>query len=309
MLDHEGSSLQNELAGYIEKYTGTDGTHATPIPDLSFIRASNESEMIHSIHEPALCIVAQGRKLIMLAQECYFYGPSSYLVVSLELPISGQVIQASPERPYLCLRLDWDRHQIFDLLKSCQETRPKKSDSKKALFVSPMNQALLDAVVRLVRLLDTPEDIPVLAPLITKEILYRILQEEQGQSLKQFAVSGSHAQRIAAAAQLIEQDYNQPLHIAKLSAAVNMSPSSLHHHFKEITAMSPLQYQKQIRLQEARRLLLSETSEAADAGFQVGYESPTQFNREYARMFGLPPIRDIKRLRDSLDLGPRQGQA
>lgn len=309
MLDHEGISLQNELAAYIEKYTGTDGTHATAIADLSFIRASNESEMIHSIHEPALCIVIQGRKLIMLAQECYFYDPSSYLVVSLQLPLSGQVIQASPEKPYLCLRLDLDRHQIFDLLKSCQETPPKKSDSKKALFVSPMNQALLDAVVRLVRLLDAPKDIPVLAPLITKEILYRILQEEQGQSLKQFAVSGSHAQRIAAAAQLIEQHYNQPLHIANLSAAVNMSPSSLHHHFKEITAMSPLQYQKQIRLQEARRLLLSETSEAADAGFQVGYESPTQFNREYARMFGLPPIRDIKRLRDSLDLGPRQGHA
>ncbi|MBX4146937.1 AraC family transcriptional regulator [Paenibacillus lautus] len=309
MLDHGGSNLQNELAGYIEKYTGTDGTHTTPIPNLSLIRATDGTELIHTIHEPALCIVAQGRKLIMLAQESYFYDSNSYLVVSLQLPISGQVIQASPERPYLCLRLDLDRHLIFDLIPSCQETLPKKTDSTKALFVSSMNQALLDAVVRLVRLLDTPEDISVLAPLVTKEIVYRILQEEQGQSLKQFAVSGSHAQRIAAAAQLIERDYNQPLHIADLSAAVNMSPSSLHHHFKEITAMSPLQYQKQIRLQEARRLMLSETSAAADAAFQVGYESPTQFNREYARMFGLPPIRDIKRLRESLDLGPRQGHA
>lgn len=303
MFNHEGSHLRNELAGYIEKYTGMDGTYSTPISALHFIRASSETELVHTIHEPALCIVVQGRKLIMLAQECYVYDPSSYLVVSLQLPISGQVIQAAPERPYLCLRLDFDKHQIFELIKSGQETPPKKSGSPKALFVSPMNQALLDAVVRLVRLLDAPEDIPVLAPLYTKEILYRILQAEQGQSLKQFAVSGSHAQRIAAAAQLIERDYNQPLHIAKLSAAVNMSPSSLHHHFKEITAMSPLQYQKQIRLQEARRLLLSETSAAADAGFQVGYESPTQFNREYARMFGLPPIRDIKRLRDALDFG------
>jgi AraC-like DNA-binding protein len=155
---------------------------------------------------------------------------------------------------------------------------------------------------RLVRLLDTPEHIPVLAPLITQEILYRILQAEQGQALKQFALVGSHAERIAEVVQLIDRDFNEPLHIATLSAAVNMSPSSLHHHFKEITAMSPLQYQKQVRLQAARRLLLSETIDAADAGFQVGYESPSQFNREYARMFGMPPLRDRKRLRDALGL-------
>ncbi|MBA4496554.1 AraC family transcriptional regulator N-terminal domain-containing protein [Paenactinomyces guangxiensis] len=301
-LDDEGQQLQRELAAYIEKYTGKDGTHSTYIPDLHFIRASKETEPIHSIHEPALCVVAQGTKLMMLAKESYLYDSSSYLVVSMHLPVSGQVVEATSERPYLCLRLDFDKQQIFDLIKQCDKTPKKPTHSQRALFVSKMNRSLLDAIVRLVRLLDTPEDIPVIAPLITQEILYRILQEEQGQSIKQFAMSGSHAERIAKVVQLIERDFNQPLPIDMLAAAVNISPSSLHHHFKEITAMSPLQYQKQVRLQEARRLLLSETIGAADAGFQVGYESPSQFNREYARMFGMPPVRDIKRLRDSLGL-------
>ncbi|GED32453.1 AraC family transcriptional regulator [Brevibacillus centrosporus] len=299
-VDDGVNELRSELVAYIEKYTGEDGTHTTRIPDLQLIRSSEKTERIHSIHEPALCIVAQGKKVMMLGNETYLYDPTSYLVVSLQLPVSGQVLEASSERPYLCLRLNFDKQRIFDLVKQSVKSSQKTSDSQRALFISKMNRILIDAVVRLIRLLDTPEDIPVMAPLITQEILYRILKEEQGLSMKQFAMIGSHAERIAKVVQMIEGEYNQPLHIASLSAAVNMSPSSLHHHFKEITAMSPLQYQKQVRLQEARRILLTEAVEAADAGFQVGYESPSQFNREYARMFGMPPMRDIKRLRDSL---------
>lgn len=299
-----GNELLSELIAYIEKYTGIDGTHTTSIPDLQLIRSSEETERIYSIHEPALCIVAQGKKMMMLGSESYLYDPTSYLVVSLQLPVSGQVLEASPESPYLCLRLNFDKQQLFDLVKRSEKSPPKTTDSQRALFISKMNHLLLDAVVRLVRLLDTPDDIPVMAPLITQEILYRILQGELGQSMKQFTMIGSHAERIAQVVQLIEREYNQPLQIARLSAAVNMSQSSLHHHFKEITAMSPLQYQKQLRLQEARRIMLTEAVDAADAGFQVGYESPSQFNREYARMFGLPPIRDIRRLRDSLGQMP-----
>ncbi len=302
MADEEDKKLQNELVALIEKHSGEDGTHSTPIPDLQLIRASKPSEPIHSVHEPALCLVAQGTKLVLLAHENYLYDPSSYLVVSLQLPVTGQVIEASPERPYLCLRLNVDPGRIFDLVSRNDPPIVKSSGSRRALYVNRVDRELLEAVVRLARLLDRPRDIPVLAPLVTQEILFRILQAEQGQSLAQFARVGSHAERIAKAVRAIERDYDKPLSIAELAAAVHMSPSSLHHRFKEITAMSPLQYQKQVRLQTARRLLLSEAVEAADAGFRVGYESPTQFSREYARMFGLPPIRDAKRLRESLGL-------
>lgn len=294
---------QEELARLIERFTHKDGTHSTAIPSLHFIRSS-KSETMHSIHEPALCIVVKGTKLVILAQECYHYDPTHYLVVSVHLPLSGQVIEATSDSPYLCLRLDFDPNQIFDIIRESNQIPSKKGDSGRGLFVSKTNSSLLEAVLRLVRLLDTPQDIPILAPLVIREIYYRILQDEQGDSLKQFAVMGSHAQRIAKVIDLIKNDFAKPLPIDQLAMTANMSPSSLHHHFKDITAMSPLQYQKQIRLQEARRLLLSVTLEAADAGFQVGYESPTQFNREYARMFGLPPMSDIKRLRDSLSAFP-----
>lgn len=168
-------------------------------------------------------------------------------------------------------------------------------------FVTRVNSTLLDALLRLVSLLETPEEIPVLAPLFIREILYRALQDKHGYILKQFAVIGSHTQAISKAINvMINDDLAKLLRIDELAKVINMSPSSLHHHFKKVTAMSPLQYQKQIRLQEARRLLISETLEAADAGYKVGYESPSRFSREYARMFGLPPISDIKRLKDSM---------
>jgi len=173
--------------------------------------------------------------------------------------------------------------------------------SRRGLYVSQTNSLLLDAVVRLVHLLESPQDVPVLAPLVIREILYRILQGNQGESLKQLVMTGSHSNRIAEVIKRIKQDYDKPLRIEELSKLANMSPSSLHRHFKEVTAMSPMQYQKQLRLQESRRLLLSESADAADVGFQVGYESPSQFSREYARLFGLPPISDIKRLRSDQD--------
>jgi AraC-like DNA-binding protein len=291
---------QQELALLIDRFTKNDGTYSTAIPSLHFIRVSKQSEPIHSIHKPALCIVANGSKLVMLAEECYQYNPASYLVVSVDLPVSGQVIQATSDSPYLCLRLDFEPDQIFDIIRESNQAWNKTGDSGRGLFISTTKFSLLEAVLRLVRLLETPQDIPVLAPLVIREIFYRILQDEHGDSVKQFAQMGSRAQRIAKVIDLIKYDFVKPLRIDQLAMAVNMSPSSLHHHFKDITAMSPLQYQKQIRLQEARRLLLSETMDAADAGFQVGYESPSHFSREYARMFGLPPMSDVKRLRDSL---------
>ncbi|AHV96038.1 AraC family transcriptional regulator [Paenibacillus sabinae] len=301
-LDKKEEMLQQELAAQIEQYTGTDGIWATSIPSLHFIKASQETDPIHSLYEPALCIVAQGTKLVLLGKESYVYDPSCYLVASVQLPVSGQVIQATPENPYLCMQLDFQGSQIIELIQEVDISRSVPS-SKRALYVSKTNTSLLEAAVRLVKLLDTPQDIPVIAPLIIREILYRVLLGEQGHSIKQFAVTGSHADCIAQAIEMIKRDFAKPLRVETLAAAVNMSTSSLHYHFKEVTAMSPLQYQKKLRLQEARRILFSGGTEAANAGFLVGYESPSQFSREYSRMFGLPPISDIKQFRDTLRVG------
>nr|WP_235949683.1 AraC family transcriptional regulator [Paenibacillus apii] len=299
-MDEKEVTLQQELAAQIERYTGIDGTFSTNIPSLHFIRASNETDPIHTLYEPSLCIVAQGTKLVILGKESYVYDPSCYLVASVQLPVSGQVIQATPECPYLCLRLDFDSSQIIDLIREVDISQNVPSSTKRALYVSQTTTSLLEATVRLVNLLDTPQDIPVLAPMIIREILYRILLGEQGHSIKQFAMTGSHADCIAKVIEMIERDFAKPLRVETLAAAVNMSTSSLHYHFKEVTAMSPLQFQKKIRLQEARRILFSGVTEAANAAFLVGYESPSQFSREYARMFGLPPISDIKQFRSTL---------
>ncbi|TSB47727.1 AraC family transcriptional regulator [Alkalicoccobacillus porphyridii] len=288
---------QTELTQTIQRYCVMDGVFSTEIPRLRFIRASETSEPIHQIHEPAICIIAQGSKVVTLADRIYQYDPAHYLVVSVDLPLSGEVIEASGDVPYLCLRLDFDPKQIFDLLTKAEQLHRKTEDSQRGLYISNMHSSLLDAVLRLVRLLDTPEDIPILSSSIIQEILYRVLQNEQGDALKQIAITGSHTERVATVIHQIKQDFAQPLRIKKLASTASMSESSLHHHFKQVTGSSPLQFQKQIRLQEARRLMLSEAIDAASASFQVGYESPSQFSREYSRMFGMSPIRDIKRIK------------
>jgi AraC-like DNA-binding protein len=300
-MNDEITRQQQELASLIDRYTPSSGKHDTAISCLTLFRYDGESQPIYSVYDPALCIVAQGSKLVMLGQECYHYNPASYLVASVNLPISGQIIQAAPQHPYLSLQLNFSTDQIVDIIKASHSEWGHKEGSGRGLLVSQTSPSLLDAVLRLVRLLDTERDIPALAPLVIREILYRILQDDQGgASVRQFAVAGSHAERIAKVIRLINRDFAKSLRIDELAASANMSPSSLHFHFKEVTAMSPLQYQKQVRLQEARRLLLLDIPEAANAGFQVGYESPSQFSREYVRMFGLPPLSDIKRLRESL---------
>jgi len=301
--DNNVTRQQQEMAHLIERFTPNDGIHTTAIPSLSLIRASQISEPIYSVHQPALCIVAQGSKLVILGRESYTYDLTQYLVASVNLPISGQVVQASAEKPYLCMRLDFDSGQIFDLIQDAASLQSKPDNAtQRGLFVSSTKLPLLEAAVRLIRLLGTPDDIPVLAPLFIREMLYRIIQDEHGHSIKQFAVQNSHAQHIAKVIEIIQSEYDKPLRVEQLADMINMSSSSLHHHFKAITTMSPIQFQKQIRLQEARRMLIAGMTDAANAAFQVGYESPSQFSREYARMYGLPPKSDIKRLRHALQI-------
>lgn len=286
-----------ELAARITQFSNTDGIHPTAVAGMEFIRSSVTGEPVHNVYLPSLCVIAQGAKQVMLGDEIYLYDRSRYLAASVDLPIVGTVIEATPEQPYLCFKLDLDPKEIASLLLEAELPVAGTSTPARGLFVSSLSREMIDAVLRLVRLLDAHEDIPALAPLARREILYRLLKSEEGYRLRQMATAHSQTKRIAKAIEWLKSHYVEPLRIEHVASEANMSASSLHHHFKAVTAMSPLQYQKQLRLQEARRLLLSEAVDAATAGHRVGYESPSQFSREYSRLFGAPPGRDLQQLR------------
>jgi AraC-like DNA-binding protein len=290
---------RKELAALLARHTdgNGNGVYKTDINKLEFTRESSPSTVIHGVYEPILAIVVQGKKEALLGEETYRYGAGQYLVVSVDLPLSGFVVEATPDKPYLGFKLNLDPAQLCDIIAQIKPGTRKKENSVRGLFVSNASASLLDCAIRLTRLLDTPQDIPILAPMIIREIYYRLLIGEQGEAVRQIATSGSNMQRIAEVIKVIKADFTKPMRVEDLAAQVSMSVSSFHHHFKEVTSMSPLQYQKQLRLLEARRLMLAENSDAANAAYQVGYESPSQFSREYSRMFGAPPITDIQRLR------------
>ncbi|MNC05191.1 HTH-type transcriptional regulator CdhR [compost metagenome] len=296
----EISAHLQELILLTQRQTPSDGTHASAVPELCFRRASHLSEPVHTVNLPSLYVVVQGSKTATLAGENYLYDPTTYMVTSVHLPVVGKITQASPQLPYLSIQLTISPDVILDIVQKSSSQWNGKTG--RGILVSQSDPPLLDGLLRLVRLLDTPGDIEFLAPLITREIFYRVLQGEQGALIRQFAIAGSYANSISKAIHLINRDYAKPLVIEELAKEANMSTSSLHKHFKKVTAISPLQYQKAIRLQTARRLLLSEGLEAAEAGFRVGYESPSQFSREYVRMFGRPPMNDVKHLRNTLSV-------
>lgn len=286
---------RREIAERVALHAATDGVHETAVPSLFVIRDAQASAPRYGMYKPSLCLVVQGAKEVWLERERYVYGPEDYLVASVHLPVTARVAEASPDMPYLGLRMEFSPDQILEVAReSGLRTKPKET-SGRGLFVSRMDQPLLDAVGRLVRLLDAPRDIPVLAPLITKEIVYRVLQGRYGEQLAQMAAEDGSARQIRIAVEYILRHYDQPIRVEELAELANMSVSSFHRHFKSVTNMSPGRYQKRIRLQEARRLLLSGDVNASDAAFRVGYASPSQFSREYARMFGHPPTRDIRR--------------
>jgi AraC-like DNA-binding protein len=259
------------------------------------MRAAASPGAVHSVYEPSLCFIAQGAKTATLAGESYRYDPFSYLVTSSRLPIIGHVTETSPEKPYFALHLALRLEDILEMDAGATGSDAEAAAPARAIFVNRSDPSLLDALLRLLRLLDTPEHIPALAPLITREIVYRVLQSENGRRIRQFAVVGSHAHSIAEVVRVLQRDFAKPLRVESLAREANLSVSALHKHFKAVTGMSPLQYQKSIRLHEARRMLFAGHTEAAEAAFQVGYESPSQFSREYARLFGRPPISDAKR--------------
>jgi AraC-like DNA-binding protein len=250
-----------------------------------------------SVYQPSLAFVVQGRKRALLNDEVFLYDALNYLVVSVTLPAVGQVLEASPERPYLCLRLKLDLEEIARLLLELGDRGAAPVAADRGLFVARMDEALLDAVLRMVKLLDAPQDIAMLAPVIQREIYYRVLRGELGHRLVDLAEGDGASHRVVRAIEWLKQRYTAPLRIEELAAAVHMSASALHHRFKQVTAMSPLQYQKHLRLHEARRLMFTDGVECATAGHRVGYESPSQFSREYRRLFGAPPRAEVARLK------------
>jgi AraC-type DNA-binding domain-containing proteins len=288
---------REELVERIARAMREDGT-TQPLKGLHLFRSSLPTEPMHGVVKPSVCVTAQGSKEVLLGDSRYQYDPSQYLLASVELPHVSQVLEASKEQPYLSLRLELTPTLVSSVMVESGHSLPPGLADVRAIAVSPLDVNLLDAFVRLVRLLDSPAEAQALLPLIAREIIYRILIGEQGARLRHLAILGGYPPHIARAVERLRQDFDQPLHIEDIAQELGMSDSGFYHHFKAVTTMSPLQFQKQLRLQEARRLMLGEDLDAASAAYRVGYNDASHFNREYKSLFGVPPMRDVQRLRE-----------
>lgn len=285
------------LGQSIARWTEDGELFTTGIPGLSLFRREETTEPISGIYEPSICLVAQGAKRVQLGDDTFVYDASHFLITSVHLPTVVQVVEASPEKPYLGLRLMLDLREVSQLMLDSNLPKPRAQHSSRGMATGEATLPLVNAFVRLIDLLADEKDIPILAPVIKREIIYRLLVGDQGARLHQIASAGSQSHQIARAIDWLKGNYTRPLRIDDLATQVNMSTSTFHHHFRTLTAMSPLQYQKMLRLTEARRLMLTERLDATTAAYNVGYESATQFSREYNRQFGMPPLRDITKLR------------
>lgn len=285
------------LAAMIECRTRKGHQEVTAVPGLSLFRQNSPTEPNCYMFTPHLCLVAQGVKRILLGDESYPYDALSYVVTSVDLPLASHIVEATPEKPYLGLTLELDLKEISGLMLQDSLTAAASGPINRGIGVSKTTPELLNAVERLVGLLDAPQEIPVFGHLIRHEIYCRLLMDaNQGPRLRQIVIAKSRGRQIAKAIDWMKAHYNEPLSIKELAQRAGMSPSAFHQHFRSLTSISPLQFQKRIRLNEARRLMLAENMDAGNASYLVGYESPTQFNREYKRMFGNPPRTDIKNL-------------
>ncbi|UCV30453.1 AraC family transcriptional regulator [Ferribacterium limneticum] len=289
---------REELAGILHRHCPDDGTVETAIPGLRLFRGSTTDAPSCAIMASVFAMMVQGAKRITVGDEVYDYDCRHCLISSVDLPMFSRITRASASEPYLGLGLILDPLKINELSAAIPKNRALDAVDR-GIAVGTISADIQGAALRLARLLDTPADIPVLAPIIERELLYRLLTSPLGTRLRQAAAAGSHSHQIVRAIDWLKTNLDQPISIDRLASLSNMSKSSLHHHFKALTAMTPLQYQKQMRLHEARRLMLVSDADAASAAHHVGYESPSQFNREYRRMFGAPPGRDVAQLRQN----------
>jgi len=287
------------LAGLIQAHAPYDGHFNLRLPGVEVIRASRTNkELMHGVARPALCVVAQGAKTVFLGHEAFEYDAAQMLVFSVDVPVSGQITKASPAEPFLCLKVELEPERIADLVLKVYPDGLPLSQKNLAVYAAPSEPGIINAATRLVALMAQPEDADLLAPLAVEEILIRLLRGPIGGRVAQIGKEDSRLQRISQAVSWVRTNFDRPLDVERLAAMVHMSASTFHQHFKSVTAMSPLQFQKVMRLQEARRLMLSRMMDAGMACRQVGYLSASQFSREYGRFFGSAPMKDIARLRD-----------
>lgn len=286
------------LAASVARWAGPDQEPFTgPIPALKLFQRTAPSEPMSCMYDPSVTLIVRGRKRVLLGEDIFLYDAGELLITSVDLPAIGEIIEAAPDRPFLSLSMRLDQRVMTELIVEGNLHPPRTEPTGRGMTVGQASLPLLQAFQRLIDLFDTPDAIPVLSPLIQREILYRLMVSEQGTRLWQIASLGSQGQRIARAIAWLKEHATEPLRVDELAASVQMSTSTFHHHFRALTAMSPLQFQKWLRLHDARRLMLTEHLDAATAAFRVGYESPSQFGREYHRLFGAPPLRDIASLR------------
>jgi AraC-like DNA-binding protein len=294
-------ALRTELAAKIDRFMGSAVRRATEVPGLTLGRRTRLEGPGCYTYEPSVALIAQGSKRVDLGKKSFIYDESRFLLTSIDLPIASRLLEASEEKPFLGLVLRLEVPVVRDLLSREQIDVAEAPSDGPAMATGENTQELLGAFCRLVDLLDTPQDIGVLSALIQREITYRILCGPAGGRLREIATLGDQSHRTAKAVAWIKTNYADPLRVEDLARLAGMGLSTFHRHFRDLTAMSPLQYQKQLRLQNARGRMLTEGLDAATAAFEVGYESPSQFNREYSRMFGQPPVRDIQAFRSAAD--------
>ena len=304
--EHEAQRMQVYREELVQRIAGaiTEDGRLEPLAGLHIYRSTVPLQPTHGVLQPSFCVVAQGSKEVLLGDSIYRYDPFHYLLATIELPTVGRVMEASKERPYFSMRLELDPVIVSSVMVEVGMSPTPRSTDVRAVDVDTLDAKLLDAVLRLVRLLDAPDEVPILMPLITREIVYRLLVGDQGSRLRHLTVLGGYTPDIARAIERLRHDFDQPLSIEKMARDLGMSVSGFHHHFKAVTAMSPLQFQKQLRLQEARRLMLGEDLDAASAAYRVGYNDASHFNREYKSVFGVPPMRDVQRLREAASVFP-----
>lgn len=287
------------LARAVGRFAPNDGDHATAIPQLSLHRRSAATEPLHCIYGFGVGITVSGRKRVALGEEVFDYAAGQSLLTTAELPVVTHVTQASPTQPFLGLMLRLDPRAIVQAAAEMALPQPTKDYSYRAMSLGDLDATLLGTVMRLVELLDEPRLIPQIAPLLQQEILVRLLAGRHGPQLQRLVAVGSPSQQVAQSMAWLKMNFTRPVLADELAASAHMSPSTFRQHFRAVAGMSPMQYLKQLRLQEARQLMLNQGIDAGTAGVRVGYESASQFSREYARLFGAPPLRDIRRMRET----------
>lgn len=295
----EGSGVLGDLTRAVARIAQSDGDHLTAIPELSLHRRSAVTEPMHCLYGFGLGITVSGQKRVALGEEVFDYSAGQSLLTTADLPVVTHITHASPAQPFMGLMLRLDPRTVVQSAAEMALPHPGKDSSYRAMSLGALDATLLGAVTRLVELIDEPRLLPQLAPLLQREILVRLLAGRHGPQLQRLVAVGSPSQQVVQSMAWLKMNFTQPVLADDLAASVHMSPSTFRQHFRAVAGMSPMQYLKQLRLQEARQLMLNQGIDAGTAGVRVGYESASQFSREYARLFGAPPLRDIRRMRET----------